>query len=47
MSVTEVIEEQKKTIQRQAEQIASLSLLLLQYVEQEEIDRMMMQEGEK
>lgn len=44
MSVAEVIEEQKEIIKRQADQIARLSILLLRYVEQEEIDRIMQEE---
>lgn len=44
MSVAEVIEEQNEIIKRQADQIARLSILLLRYVEQEEIDRIMQEE---
>jgi len=43
-SLIEVIEEQAQIIQRQAESISRLSLLLQQYMEQEEIDRILQEE---
>ena len=46
MSIAEVIEEQKFLIQRQAEQIACLSILLHRYVEQEEIDRILKEKSD-
>ena len=45
-SLVELIEEQAIIIQRQADAIARLSLVLLQYVEQEEIDRILQEEEE-
>lgn len=45
-NLTELIEEQAIIIQRQADSIARLSLVLLQYIEQEEIDRILQEEEE-